>query len=152
MSASGANYLNILVALQQAVKAFNDANPVTISGQYANEPLDLVFENERYVPVIGRPYMEVTLLPGATQQPGNGVDGTEYDTGVLHVDLFYPRDEGAGPALGRAQLLRGWFKRSTLVSHGGTVVRLPSRASIAPGMNNEAWHKRVVTIPYFLYS
>lgn len=151
MSATGNDYEKILIALQQSLAAFNAATLITY-GPYVAGVIDQAYENEPYEPTVGRPYQFATLLPGETQQPGNGPTGTELDVGIFQVDLYFPRDEGAGPALGRAQLLRAWFARGRLVTYGGTSVKITRRASLGPGMSDPTWHKRVVSIPYFLYS
>lgn len=152
-----ASYLSILAALDSGLKTFNDANLVVLMGVdglpiYNNTPMDVAWENTRYVPQIGRPYQEPTLLSNDTLQPGNGVSGTTYDHGFYQISLFYPRDEGAGAALGRADLLRSFFKRGVVLSSGGVTVQVEHTPSISGPMNSPDWYKRAVSVPYFLYS
>lgn len=147
-----ANYLDISAALDKALDAFNTANPVTVSGQYSNQPMDIAWENQRYEPVVGRPWQEATVLPAQTTQPGNGVNGVRYDSGIYQVTLYYPRDEGAGGAAGRADLLRSYFKRGTSLSHNGVTVLVERTPSISPARISASWYQLVVSIPYFIYS
>jgi hypothetical protein len=148
----------IRAALDQGLEAFNIANPVTIvksdgtGNWYTSEPMDVANENARYDPQVGKPYQEAFLLPGTTTQPGNGVQGTTYDKGVYQVTLYYPRDEGAGDAAARAGLLRGYFDRSRLLTHGGITVSVRDTPSISPARTEPDWYKLVVSIPYYLYS
>lgn len=149
--------LRILDAFDEALKAFNAANPVTVlapdgSYIYNNQQMDIAFENTRYVPTVGRPYQETHLLTNQTIQSGNGENGTTYDSGFYQISLYYPRDEGAGAALGRADLLRQFFTRGRVVTSGGVTVRVEHTPSISLPQYTDAWYRRVVSVPYFIYS
>lgn len=153
-----ADYFRILDALDEGMKAFNAANPVTLLGPdgisyiYNNAAMDVAWENVRYEPQIGRPYQDIHLLSNETQQPGNGADGVSFDQGIYQIGLYYPRDEGAGAAIGRADLLRRFFKRSTVLTSGGVSVQVERTPSLSGPIIGPDWYKRVVSIYYFLYS
>lgn len=153
-----ADYLKILAALDQGMAAFNAANPVTVFQPdgvayfYNNAAMDTVWENTHYEPIVGKPHQEIDLLPAGSMQPAKGADGVSYESGIYQISLWYPRDEGAGPALSRAQLLRSYFKRNTLLSYSGTTVNVEQVPSIGPPRKNADWYGRVVSVPYFLYS
>lgn len=138
--------LLIGAAFDSAMKVFNAAN--LVNGQQ----VDLVFENERYVPTVGTPYQETFLLPALTQQRGQGVNGTKKYTGIYQVTLNYPRDEGAGAAAGRADLLCAYFSRSAQLSQGGVSPQVEGEPSVSPARITNDWYILVVSIPYFIYS
>ena len=153
-----ADYVTIRAALEKGLDAFNNANPLTflapdgVTPVYNNQVMDIAWENTSYVPEVGRPYQEVALLPAVTQQPGNGYDGTRFDSGVFQISLYYPRDGGAGDAAGRADLLRNYFTRRLQLSHNGVYVQVERTPSISPAMTSDSWYKLVVSVPYFIYS
>jgi hypothetical protein len=150
------DYKAVLAALDKGMEAFNAANLFTYSYNgvpvYAAAQMDLVMENMRYVPTVGRPYQETALLPADTAQPAMGNDGVSLEKGVYQVSLHFPRDEGAGDVLGRAQLIRQFFKRNTLLSYNGTTVSVERVPSISPPRIGPDWYSRFVSIPYFIYS
>lgn len=146
-----ADYLKIRAAFDNAMVAFNVANPVTV-GPYVNEAMDIAMENERYDPTAARPWQEIYLLPATSQQPGLGADGVSFDTGIYQITLNFPRDEGPGAAAGRADLLRSYFRRSLILTFSGVSVMVERTPSISPATISDSWYKLVVSVPYFIYS
>ena len=150
------NYIDIFAALNGGLAAFNAANLITYSynglSVYAAAQIDTAWENTRYDPIIGRPYQEVFILPGGRRQTSAGHNGTVFDVGIYQIDLHYPRDEGAGDLIGRADLLCQYFTRSRLLSYNGVTVQVEHAPSISPPRTRPDWYTRSVSVPYFLYS
>lgn len=150
------NYRDILAALDKGMKAFNDANLITFNYNgvvvYNNAVMDVAWENTRYEPTIGRPYQEIFLLSGDTKQTAQGASGTNFDVGVYQIDLHYPRDEGAGDLIGRADLIRQYFQRSRLLQNNGVKINVEQTPSLSPPRTGPQWYTRSVSVPYFLYT
>lgn len=151
-----ADYQKILAALDSGLKAFAVANPLTFSYLgavvYNAEAMDIAWENVSYTPKIGRPYLEVFLLPADSVQAGNGQTKATLEKGVYQVGVWFPRDEGAGAAIGRADLLRQYFDRSRQLSFGGVSVQVERTPSLSPAAIGADWYTRYVSIPFFTYS
>lgn len=92
--------------------------------------IDTVFENTPYVPVTGRPFQQVTLMPAT---PANLEMGAAWlEQGLLWVSLYYPKDAGPGTALARAEMIRAAFPYAASFTSGGVVVNITQTPEIGP--------------------
>lgn len=150
------NYIDILAALNGGLATFNAANLFSYSYNgaaiYTSEQMDTAWENTRYDPIIGRPYQEPYVLTGGRRQTASGHRGTVFDVGVFQIDLHFPRDEGAGDLIGRADLLCQYFIRSRILSYNGVTVQVEHAPSLSPPRTRPDWYTRSVSVPFFLYS
>lgn len=95
-------------------------------------PTDLSWENVRFKPVVGEPYAQVFLLPA---QPDNIEIGPGFiQQGILQLNLFYPKDAGAGDAIGCAELIRDAFPFGASFSASGVTVNVIATPEIAPAL------------------
>lgn len=93
-------------------------------------PIDTAYENTPYVPTTGTPYQQVTLLPA---QPQNLEIGPGFfEQGIFQINLFYPKDAGAGAAIARAELIRAAFPYGATLTSGGVTVHIINTTEIGP--------------------
>ena len=85
--------------------------------------LDTAYENASYAPVTGRPYQRVTMIYGPPDDRVMGCDRYR-EIGIFQVTLCYPVNKGPNPAQDRADAIRAWFKRRTVLENGGQYVSI----------------------------
>lgn len=90
--------------------------------------IDTAYENRAFMPVADTPYQQVTLLPAAPNNAEIGPAWTEQ--GMFAVNLFYPKDQGAGAAIARAELIRAAFVMGSSFVSGGVTVNITTTPAI----------------------
>lgn len=87
-------------------------------------------ENTPFVPTTGTPFMQPFLLPAT---PANIEIGPGYtEQGIFQVNLFYPKDAGAAPAISQAEAIRAAFPFRTSLVNGGVTVNISGTPEIGP--------------------
>jgi hypothetical protein len=95
--------------------------------------IDIVHENEAYVPVAGRPFCEAYLMVATPSNPTMG-DGFYQELGVFQVSLQYPTEAGTADAAAQAELIRALFKRGATFSDGGVTAQIDRTPEISGGV------------------
>jgi hypothetical protein len=104
-----------------------------------------VFENEKYTPVEGVPYLRAWILPATTRpisvEYDNPID--EY-VGLFQVDVCTRENDGVAVSDAICKRIEELFKRGTQLACA-TVIRQPERAS---GRNRGGWWVVPISIYY----
>lgn len=112
---------------------------------------DIAYENAGYSPTIGTPYLAVTHQPAQTTQAAIGIEGTDLQTGVMAIGVYYPKNQGRGSASTKADAIIEHFKRGTTLTLNGVKVL------IRQTWRNQAvvdadWYQVPVSILYQSYT
>ena len=111
-------------------------------------PFETAWENVSYRPAAGVPWQRVNLLPAQTENPTFG-EPFRRPVGVLQITLFFPMGAGPGPAAARADVVRGIFRRGTVLGSGDVRVRLERDPYNGPAIPLDgAWYALPVSVPY----
>lgn len=85
-------------------------------------PVPVAWQNANFDPPKDRPWMRSTLIPADTDS--EYVEGTDRRyVGVLALNLFVPRGEGAGPAEAIVAELETLFPMNLILTDAGFSVR-----------------------------
>lgn len=98
-------------------------------------PIETTYDNVNFKPTADVPYQFVSILFAKPENPSLG-DDFYRERGYLQVSLKYPQNIGAGDAMARGELIRGWFKRGLSLEEGGVTAIVEETPEIRPG-NNE---------------
>lgn len=115
-------------------------------GTLASSP-PVAWENVSYEPTEGTTYLRPSNLPAGHTAIGiantDGIRGA----GIYQVDVFAPRNEGPGVALGIADNVADLFTRGLKLTSGDTqvIVGVPTQDPAEP---SGAWFRVAVLIPY----
>lgn len=105
-----------------ATKAFL---AVTIPGNGGSVLANLTaYQNASYQVVSGVPYQLVHMTTFKPDEPTQG-SGYYREHGVFQVTLVYPVGVGVGAITARAELIRSFFKKGTMLIDSGVKVTIP---------------------------
>lgn len=112
-------------------------------------PVDVVLPLQKYDPIEGQPYIEVTFLPNTMQEPFVGNDSSKWYQGFLQLSVMWP-NKGLGdlPARDLASEVAFLWKKGTILDGDGFRVKVYRAPSIAQTMKDGAWLRVPVSIPY----
>jgi hypothetical protein len=101
--------------------------------------IDIVHENQSYVPISGQPFAEAYVLFATPSNPTMG-DGFYQELGILQVNLQYPTEVGTADAAAQAQLIRNAFPRGATFVFGGVTVQVDRTPEISAGtVDDDRW-------------
>ncbi len=113
---------------------------------------DLAWENVPFSPVVGRPWIRASFLPGPVIQAELApAGGRNRHQGLYQVSLFYPAGQGSGPARGMAERVISGFKRGTVLNHQGIRVCI-QRSWRGPALGEPDWFQVPVSVQWFAYT
>ena len=104
-----------------------------------------VFENEKFIPVIGTPFCRVVVMQGQAQIMSIGPTSLDRFTGLLYVQIFVPLGEGDERPKFLADKAREMFRKKHI---GKIRFELPFDNVI--GDNGEGWYLINVVVPYIV--
>ena len=93
--------------------------------------IDTAYENKDYVPITGKEYQEVYILPSSNNVPYINEISYEME-GFVQITLCYGYDEGRSKAMDRANLYMGLFPVGTVL----TIDSLKIRTKGVPQITN----------------
>lgn len=135
-----APYADIRAALADHLDTFATAYPIAVA-----------WENTRYTPTPGSPYIKPELLPGEPMQAELGQHGRNLHVGVYHLSLFYPAGTGTlGAGTARDDII-DHFKRGTVLEYGGLPVTV-TKAHAGPMLQETDWVNIPITIQYRVFA
>lgn len=101
--------------------------------------IDIVHENQAYVPIAGQPFCEAYILFATPSNPTMG-DGFYQELGILQINLQYPTEVGTADAAAQAQLIRNAFLRGATFAFGGVTVQVDRTPEIGAGtVDDDRW-------------
>ena len=109
----------------------------------------IAYQNDKYTPVEGTPYMRPTLLP-ASPSPHDIGAVTNYHTGVYQVDLIYPSGKGNQAVNAQADVIIAAFNQSTTLTYSSIDIYIQSSGRGA-GRNDDNWYYVPINIEYKCY-
>ena len=115
-----------------------------------NFGLPIAHKNKGYTPVLGTPYVELTVAQN--DETAYSVSTTNETDGVYRAILYYPEndDRGQFPAMEKAEEIRAHFPIESKINYDGVNVIIKSFQS-AEGVPVDGWYKIVVTMNYKSY-
>lgn len=94
-----------------------------VDGSFA---LDTAYENRTFTKPASGPFAEVYILPNQPTVDTLGDAGRDLHTGILQINLNYPRNQGDGAILTKADAIRNYYEAGTRFSHEGQEVFIMS--------------------------
>lgn len=109
-----------------------------------------VYENVRYEPSLGTPYLKAWHLPAQTDTITLGPSGVHWYKGIFQVSCFYPQAFGENDAKVMAGKLITHFFRGTQVTYNNILVKV-RQAWMSPGYQEDAWYVVPITVDYWVF-
>jgi hypothetical protein len=101
--------------------------------------IDIVHENQSYVPIADRPYAECYVMFAIPNNPTMG-NGFYQELGIFQINLQYPTEVGTADAAAQAQLIRDAFPRGATFIFGGVTVQVDRTPEISAGtVDGDRW-------------
>jgi hypothetical protein len=113
-------------------------------------PMDIAWENVKFDPTVGHPYLRAWHLPGQTFPLTLGPQGLDAFVGLLQVDCLYPIEKGWYDAKAKAGTICTLFKKGTLCTYNNITVRIV-RSWPDPGTIDGDYYKVSTNIQYECY-
>ena len=112
---------------------------------------DVAWPNMLFTPQVERAWFRPTLLPADTVQASLGPKGANFHTGLLQVDLFWPKGRGLGAPDDVAGALVAHFAMGSTVSFNGQNVHVGRPPTRRPSPDDD-WYLTVIRIPFYAYT
>lgn len=105
------------------------------------------FEGVKFDPVTGQSWARLTDLPSGREPAAFGGANPVERTGILQVDLFYPKGSGTGPVLSDVDKAMAFYIPGKRLEYQGQTV-LIRRAERSQIRTEEVWQSVAVSIYY----
>lgn len=112
----------------------------------------VAWENKRYEPVKGTPFIQPTNLPTESIQSTLGDSGTDENGGIYQVDIFTEANKGKKQLMDFADLIADHFKRGTNLTYNTTTVRIKSVSLSVANVTADGWYQSSVEINYISFT
>ena len=132
---------------------FNDIR-AALESEVANVPgipAQRAWENVRFEPTTGTPWVRMTLLPGSTRPAYLGADPENRHDGLFQVDIFWPENQGPASADTLADNVRSRYKVSNTLTAGTTNVRF-NWSERLPARMDGPWYVVSVRASWYTYA
>ena len=112
---------------------------------------DVAYQNTKYEPTRGTPYIRPTLMVGTGGLPVNvGQDSSLLWTGIYQIDIFRPKGEGTGDGYDLATNIQTHFKNATILTESGQQVRI-RHSQVRTGKEDGDWYKIPVDVTWYAF-
>ena len=109
------------------------------------------WENVDFKPTTGTTWVRSTLLPGEQRPAVRGPNPQIEYRGLFRIDIFAPKDEGAGDADTLADNIRVQFPPGSDFTNNGKTVRIRwSERGVADV--DPPWYRVPVTISWYIFA
>jgi len=95
----------------------------------------------------GEPWARITVLPSRPSVATMGSGGRDEISGILQIDLFYPRNTGAGAVNAKADQITAVFAAGTTHSAGGIDV-ISNGAGRVRSIELDDWYQVIVEVQF----
>ena len=112
--------------------------------------LPVAWENVKYTPVLGRPWLRPTLI-NADSQLICLADGNQNNPGIYRVDAFYPVGNGVGQILDKLDQIYTLFKEQQILISGDTKVSIRNISVLQRIVEETSWLMGSVNINFVSY-
>lgn len=129
---------DIPIALNNALKAFGDANSLPVAPENIDAPTDTA-----------KPYLASFVLLVPTEQADLGF--TERRGGVFQIDINYASARGQNQINKTADLLNATFKAGATFQRNGICAEVQS-VSLGPLIVQNGWAKRPLSIDFIAFT
>lgn len=112
--------------------------------------LPVAWENVKYSPVIGTPWIRPTLINADSQTICMG-EGNQNNPGVYRIDAFYPVGNGSGQVLDKLSQIYTHFKSDPTLTAGSITVLIRNVSILQRIVEETAWFMGSVNINFASY-
>lgn len=105
----------------------------------------VAFENIKFTPTVGTPYVTLVYSPG---QPNPYTNTEDLMYGVYYIELNYPSGTGDAQMLTDFETVRTRFVSGTQLSHGGTVTEIMSCGRTAGSIMDNNWFRTSIRVNF----
>ena len=106
---------------------------------------DVSWPNAPFTPPEDAAWIQVTILPGTARAATLGTGGNNHVPGLVHVNVFVPKDAGSADAWDLVDSVRDLFNRRTI---GNIRFKVPYPT---PALTDEEWMQIPVLCPFEVY-
>lgn len=111
----------------------------------------IAYEDRRYTPVPGTPFIEAILIPISGRPQTMGDDPLLLHEGTFQIACVYPAGKGTGKAEAMADTIKGFFKVKDVLTLNGDSVRIRYSERVR-ALEEADWLRVPVSIGWYLYS
>ena len=108
----------------------------------------VAWENVKYTPVVGTPYLEPIIMWAEATQAEIGVTGRNWERGIYQITAVYPLDKGSSALEVMTGNIREWFKRGTELQQNGLTVKVKN-VYPGPRSTDNAGVRQPISIVFF---
>lgn len=112
--------------------------------------LPVAWENVKYTPTLGRPWLRPTLINAESQLVCMS-DGNQNNPGVYRIDAFYPANAGSGAVLDKLSQIYTHFKSELTLVNGNTTVWIRNVSILQRIVEETTWFMGSVNINFTSY-
>lgn len=109
--------------------------------------IPVAWDNVRYNPVDGQPFLRPTLLPAETEAIAISNTAEDEHTGIYQIDIFQPFNAGKKDVIDMADSIADKFKRNTNLAYNSINVRVRN-VSIGALRIEGSWASISVEVSY----
>lgn len=108
----------------------------------------VAWENARFVPTTGVPYLIPSVMWGEAQQAEQGATGRNWEIGVYQITAVYPGGTGVTEINTMAGKIKERFKRGTVLTYNGVYVTV-RKVYLNPQTITDAGVRQPISIPFY---
>lgn len=118
--------------------------------QAQSPAMSVAWENRRFSPPEGEPYLRAFLLPASPRAAALGVSAKDFQRGTFQVDVMALPGEGWNSAYTYADALRAHFLRGTTLQDSYVDLTVEA-AAVGPAIEDQGRFKLPVSINFYAY-
>ena len=101
-----------------------------------------------YVPKSGQHYLRPTVLWGTSNIPNVGAADSEFYSGILQIDVFWPENQGLTLPTTKAKEIIEFFPKGLDLSAGQLKLKIQNKPYVSPALQEPGWIQVPVSIPW----
>lgn len=110
-------------------------------------PIDIVYPNTAYTPVIGTNFLEVYTLHAETFQSEIGQSSRNRAVGIYQININVPIGEGRYQSNLIAEQLQQYFKRSTVLTYNNVDLIL-TKFYFGSETKTGSWYTQIINVGF----
>jgi hypothetical protein len=110
--------------------------------------LAVAYPNVAFVPKIGTPYLQVSVIPNTTDALGINDNSSTDRQGLMQLSVFWPAGAGAIQAMQVASQIANAFRFGTRIDRNGLWVRIDKAPRVAAALQETDWLQVPVVVTW----
>ncbi len=130
--------------IHQALLFVYTSGNFSIPTEYENADLEELNQAKQ----VGDPWARFTVIPSDVNIATMGRNGQDEHVGILSIELFYPKGNGAGDIIRKADEIRSVFQANVYGSSGGASKIYILSCNRSGGTTVDGWYKLDLTVEW----